>query len=342
MTSSSIARRTIASSILRLPRGGGTTHPLPRRLLSAIVTPSSPVAAVRPFDKLGVVGLGLMGHGIVQAAASSKDVHSAIIAYESETSYLDRGRDRILSSVDRLVSKGKVSNDDASSLLSKITYTTDRDALIDVDLIVEAIIENIDLKNALYADLGARCKPTTVFASNTSSLSISKMALASSRSDKFVGIHFFNPVQLMKLVEVVRTEYTDPRVFENVLHWVTSIGKVGVSCRDTPGFIVNRLLVPNLMQAMSLVERGDATVSDVDLSMQLGAGHPMGPLHLADYIGLDTCLFIVEGWVRDYPNDTSFYVPDVLRRKVERNELGRKTGRGFYNWSGDKRGDPVE
>jgi 3-hydroxyacyl-CoA dehydrogenase len=326
MISSSIARRTIGSI---LPRANHFS-----------TTP-----AVPSFDKLGVIGLGLMGHGIVQTAASaaSKDnVHSAIIAYESDASFLDKGRDRILTSVDKLVSKGKLSSNDAESLNSKIIYTTDKDALDDVDLIVEAIIENIELKNALYADLGSRCKPSTVFASNTSSLSITQMALTSGRSDKFVGIHFFNPVQLMKLVEVVKTEYTDDVVFEDVLDWVKRIGKVGVSCRDTPGFIVNRLLVPNLMQAMSLVERGDASVMDVDLSMQLGAGHPMGPLHLADYIGLDTCLFIVEGWVKDYPNDASFYVPNILRQKVERNELGRKTGKGFYNWSGDKRGDPVE
>lgn len=259
---------------------------------------SSAPAVGAAFDKLGVIGLGLMGHGIAQtaAAAAAKDgVHSSVVAYESDPTFLDRGRDRIASSIDRLVSKGKLESSDAEAILGKITYTTDRDALDDVDLIVEAIIENMDMKKALYSDLGARCKPGTIFASNTSSLSITQMALASGRPDKFVGVHFFNPVQLMKLVEVVRTEYTDRVAFDDILDWVERIGKVGVSCRDTPGFIVNRLLVPNLMQAMSLVERGDATTKDVDLSMQLGAGHPMGPLHLADYIGLDTCLFIVEG-----------------------------------------------
>lgn len=258
---------------------------------------------------MGVVGLGLMGHGIAQTAAMAA-VHSSIVAYESDASFLDRGRDRIQTSVDRLVSRGKLESPDAEALLGRITYTTDRDALNDADLIVEAIIENMDLKKALYADLGARCKPSTVFASNTSSLSITQMALASGRPEKFVGVHFFNPVQLMKLVEVVRTEYTDAVAFDDVIEWVGRIGKVGVKCRDTPGFIVNRLLVPSLMQAMSLVERGDASVADVDLSMQLGAGHPMGPLHLADYIGLDTCLFIVEGTcrMRHFGYDLSYYV----------------------------------
>lgn len=306
---------------------------------------SSTPALDAAFDKLGVIGLGLMGHGIAQtaAAAAAKDsVHSAVIAYESDQTFLDRGRERIQTSVDKLVSKEKMSSGEAEALMGKITFTLDRDALADTDMIVEAIIENMDLKKSLYADLGARCKPTTVFASNTSSLSITQMALSSGRPNKFVGVHFFNPVQIMKLVEVVRTDHTDKAVFDSVLEWVEHIGKVGVSCKDTPGFIVNRLLVPNLMQAIALVERGDASTKDVDLSMQLGAGHPMGPLHLADYIGLDTCLFIVEGWVKDFPDDKAFVVPAILKQKVDRNELGRKTGKGFYHWSADKRGDPVE
>ena len=155
----------------------------------------------------------------------------------------------------------------------------------------------MDLKQDLYEKLGEVCKPETIFASNTSSLSITEMAQFSGRPQNFVGVHFFNPVQLMKLVEVIRTEQTDPVVFDKAYSWVEDIGKVPVSCGDTPGFIVNRLLVPNLMQAMAMVDRNDASVKDIDISMQLGAGNPMGPLHLADYIGLDTCLYIVEGWV---------------------------------------------
>jgi 3-hydroxyacyl-CoA dehydrogenase len=229
------------------------------------------------FDKLGVIGLGLMGHGIAQtaaAAAAKSGIHSSIIAYESDPTFLDRGRDRITKSVDKLVSKDKLSSADAESLLNKITFTTDRHALQDTDLIVEAIIENMDLKKQLYSDLGKECKSETIFASNTSSLSITDMAIASGRPEKFVGVHFFNPVQIMKLVEVIRTEYTDMAVFDKTMKWVEQIGKVGVKCRDTPGFIVNRLLVPSLMQAVLLLERGDATINDIDLSMQLGAGHP--------------------------------------------------------------------
>jgi 3-hydroxyacyl-CoA dehydrogenase len=285
-----------------------------------------------------------MGHGIAQtaaAAAAKHNLHSSIVAYESDQSFLDKGRDRIQSSVDKLVKKEKMSGEEAQALMDKITFTTDRDALNDTDFIVEAIIENMDLKKQLYAELGQTCKPSTIFASNTSSLSITEMAMASQRPQNFVGVHFFNPVQIMKLVEVIRTDHTDEAVFDKTLEWVKAIGKVPVKCRDTPGFIVNRLLVPNLMQAILLLERGDANTHDIDVSMQLGAGHPMGPLHLADYVGLDTCLFIMEGWVKDFPGEGAFVVPATLREKVERGELGRKSGKGFYFWDGEKRGDPV-
>lgn len=249
-----------------------------------------------PFDKVGVIGLGLMGHGICQVAAQS-GVHSQVTAFEPEQRFLDSGKARIEGSVAKLVSKGKISQDEADATLGRIHYTTDMSDLQDADFIVEAVIENMDLKQDLYEKLGVVCKPETIFASNTSSLSITEMSQFSGRPQNFVGIHFFNPAQLMKLVEVIRTEYTDPAVFDKAYQWVNDIGKVAVSCGDTPGFIVNRLLVPSLMQAMAMVDRDDASVKDIDISMQLGAGHPMGPLHLADYIGLDTCLSIVEGWV---------------------------------------------
>ena len=292
------------------------------------------------FDSIGVIGLGLMGHGICQVAATS-GIHSSVIAFEKERKFLDSGKDRILKSIEKLVAKEKLSVEKADRTLGSITWTTDMGALKDTDFIVEAVIENMDLKRDLYTDLGKLCKRETIFASNTSSLSISEMAVFSGREDRFVGVHFFNPVQLMKLVEVIRSDKTDAAVFEKAHGWVEDIGKVAVSCGDTPGFIVNRLLVPSLMQAMAMVDRNDATVKDIDISMQLGAGHPMGPLHLADYIGLDTCLFIVEGWAQKYPNEPSFFVPQCLKEKVAAGNLGRKSGIGFYIWDGDKRGDPV-
>lgn len=297
-------------------------------------------SASSEFDTIGVIGLGLMGHGICQVAATS-GIHSSVIAFEKEQIFLDSGKNRILKSIEKLVAKEKMTAEKADQTLSSITWTTDIDSLKDTDFIVEAVIENIDLKRELYTELGSLCKPETIFASNTSSLSIAEMAAFSGREDRFVGVHFFNPVQLMKLVEVIRTDQTDPMVFDKAHRWVGDIGKVAVSCGDTPGFIVNRLLVPSLMQAMAMVDRNDATVKDIDLSMKLGAGHPMGPLHLADYIGLDTCLFIVEGWADKFPNEPSFFIPDCLKEKVAAGDLGRKSGKGFYHWEGDTRGDPV-
>jgi 3-hydroxyacyl-CoA dehydrogenase len=315
------------------------------------------------FDKVGVIGLGLMGHGIAQVAATS-GVHSQVIAFEQEQKYLDSGKSRIEGSIGKLVSKGKMSQEEADKALQSITFTTDMALLADTDFIVEAVIENMDLKQSLYTNLGQLCKPETIFASNTSSLSITEMAQFSGRPQNFVGVHFFNPVQIMKLVEVIRTEQTDPAIFEKAYNWVGAIGKVAVSCGDTPGtfsfgtslflffanpslnidstgFIVNRLLVPALLQAMMMVDRADASIKDIDISMQLGAGHPMGPLHLADYIGLDTCYFIAKGWVEKYPNEPAFVIPKCLKSMVDAGNLGRKTGNGFYHWEGDKRGDPT-
>lgn len=282
-----------------------------------------------------------MGHGICQVAATS-NLHSSVIAFEAQQQFLDKGKDRIELSVSKLVKRGKLEQDDADRILSNITYTTNPDDLSDVDFVVEAVIENMDLKKEFYTSLGNTCKPEAIFASNTSSLSITDMAEISGRPDRFVGVHFFNPVQIMRLVEVIRTKHTDPAVFDQAFQWVEDIGKVAVTCGDTPGFIVNRLLVPSLMQAMLMVDRGDATVKDIDLSLQLGAGHPMGPLHLADYIGLDTCYYIVEGWTEKYPDEPSFVLPECLKELVEAGHLGRKTGKGFYNWDGDKRLDPAE
>lgn len=282
-----------------------------------------------------------MGHGIAQTTAAT-GAASSIIAYEAEQSFLDAGKSRIETSIEKLVSRDKLSAGDAESLMDRITFTTDLDALKDVDLVVEAIVENLEIKREFYASLGGICDARTVFASNTSSLSVASMAAASRRPDRFVGVHFFNPVQVMKLVEVIRTDDTDDGVFERTVAWVGDIGKVAVRCRDTPGFIVNRLLVPSLMQAILMLERGDASAEDIDVSMKLGAGHPMGPLHLADYVGLDTCLYIMEGWTKDFPGEPAFVVPRSLREKVERGELGRKSGKGFYCWDGDKRGDVVE
>jgi 3-hydroxyacyl-CoA dehydrogenase len=305
----------------------------------------SNAAPVTEIKTVGIVGLGLMGHGIAQMAAN---VGYKVVGVESNNAALDAAKERIDKSLSMLlakdVKKGKLTEEEAkakqASTLGNLTYSIDQSALADCDLIVEAIIEDLDIKIPFYENLGKVVKPEAIFASNTSSLAITKMALASGRADRFVGLHYFNPVQLMRLTEVIKTDHTDPAVFDLAMSWSNSLGKTSVACGDTPGFIVNRLLVPSLSQAILFVERGDATVKDVDVSMQLGAGHPMGPLMLADYVGLDTTLSILEGWVKEYPNEPAFVVPKSLKAKVKAGRLGRKSGHGFYEWNGDKPGQP--
>jgi 3-hydroxyacyl-CoA dehydrogenase len=302
---------------------------------------SSSISPVKEIKTVGCVGLGLMGHGIAQLSASNG---YQVVAVETSEAAIEVGKGRIEGSVDKLlgksVKKGKMTEQEAAAkqdaTLKNISYSTSVSALSECDLIVEAIIEDINIKVPFYENLGKTVKPQAIFASNTSSLAISKMAEASGRPDRFVGLHFFNPVQLMPLTEVIRTDATNTAVFELTEAWAQSLGKTTVSCGDTPGFIVNRLLVPSMAQAVLMVERGDATVKDVDISMQLGAGYPMGPLTLADYVGLDTCLSILKGWKSEFPTEPAFIVPASLEKMVAAGKLGRKSGEGYYIWDGDK------
>jgi len=278
-----------------------------------------------------------MGHGVAQVSAQSG---FEVVAVESTEALCARGKsliDKSLGKVQgRKVKKGLVTQEEAdaeaSKILGRLTTTTDIAALADCDLVIEAIVEDYEVKNPLYTKLGEICKPETIFASNTSSLSITAMGEVSGRPDRMSGVHFFNPVQVMKLVEVVKTEFTSNETDAAVKDYVAKIGKVSVSCKDTPGFVVNRLLVPFIGQAMEMAERGDATPQDIDTAMRLGTGHPMGPLHLSDYIGNDTILFVLDGWKKNFPDDPSFTVPENLREMVAAGNLGRKTGKGFYTW----------
>jgi 3-hydroxyacyl-CoA dehydrogenase len=292
--------------------------------------------------KVGVIGCGLMGHGIVQVAAQGG---CEVVALETDQSFLDKGLGRIEKSVRKLaskaVAKGKATeeqaNQQADAALGRITGSLDRKDLADCDLVIEAIIEDLDAKKALFAALGQICKPETIFASNTSSFPIGEMATASGRPARFVGLHFFNPVQLMRLVEVVRTDDTDAEVFAAARAFGEAVGKAPVSCKDTPGFVVNRLLVPFMVQSLLMLERGDASKEDIDTAMQYGCGHPMGPLTLTDYVGLDTTLYILQGWCKRFPDEPAFEIPKILEEKVAAGKLGRKTGEGFYKWDGDQK-----
>ncbi|HHH29804.1 MAG TPA: 3-hydroxybutyryl-CoA dehydrogenase [Polyangiaceae bacterium] len=294
------------------------------------------------MEKVGVVGCGLMGHGIVQIAAQGGH---EVIALDLDSGALDKGIARIEKSLAKLASKavekGRQSEEEAQAWVrdvrARITPSTDIESLRDRDLVVEAIVENLEIKKKLFAELGEKVQAEGILASNTSSFPIGEMAEASGRPSRFVGLHFFNPVQLMRLVEVVRTEATDEDVFAAARAFGEACGKTPVACKDTPGFIVNRLLVPYMVEAIEMLDRGDASKEDIDTAMQLGCGYPMGPLTLTDYVGLDTTLFILEGWTERYPDEPAFRVPASLRQKVNEGKLGRKTGEGYYSWQGDKK-----
>lgn len=293
------------------------------------------------IERVGVVGCGLMGHGIAQVAAQAG---LAVTVLETQQEFLDSGLARIDQSLSRLAEKavknGKPPEEakrEAEVVRARIRGTTNSRDLAACDLVIEAIVEDLGAKKALFADLGKICKPEAIFASNTSSFPIAEMAEASRRPKRFVGLHFFNPVQLMKLVEVVRTPQTDDDAFATARSFGEAVGKVPVACKDTPGLIVNRLLVPYMVQSLLMLERGDATKEDIDAAMQHGCGYPMGPITLTDYVGLDTTLSILEGWVKRFPNEPAFAIPEILRKKVAEKKLGRKSGEGFYKWQGDKK-----
>ncbi|MDH3937046.1 MAG: 3-hydroxybutyryl-CoA dehydrogenase [candidate division Zixibacteria bacterium] len=243
------------------------------------------------ITKLGICGLGLMGTGIAEIASKAG---IDVVAMEVADKFLEKGMGRINKSLSRAVDKGKLDEAGKKAVLDKIKATTDVNDMADCDLVIEAIVENLDEKIKLYKTLDGIVKKDAIFASNTSSLSITEMGAATDRPGQFCGLHFFNPVPVMKLVEVVKTVATSDATFESAKAFGEKVGKVVVSCKDTPGFVVNRLLVPYLLDAIRALQDGVATKEDIDAGMKLGCGHPMGPLELTDFVGLDTTYFIAE------------------------------------------------
>ncbi len=286
---------------------------------------------MRGIQKVGVVGCGLMGSGIAQAAAAAG--FDTVVRDVSEP-FLEKGRAGIRKSLGRLAERGKITSDDRDTALSRLGFVTELSALSQCDIVIEAVTEDLDLKNGLWRELDRLCPPETIFASNTSSLTIGSMAGATSRPDRFVGLHFFNPVPLMPLVEVVRTGATSRDTFERVYAFAAALGKEPVAATDTPGFIVNLLLVPFLLDAARALERGVASTADIDRAMQLGCGHPMGPLSLLDFIGLDTVVRIADIMVEAYGEDR-YRAPRLLQNLVSAGNHGRKSGKGFYDYSTD-------
>jgi len=283
------------------------------------------------ISRVGVLGCGLMGSGIAQAAATAG---FPTIVRDVEIALLDRGHGAIRSSLERLVQKDKLDPATRDAALAHLRLTTDLAELEGCDLIVEAITEDLALKNELWRALDASAPAATIFASNTSSLSIGDMAAATNRGDRFVGLHFFNPVPLMPLVEVVRAVSTSPETFERAVTFARRLGKEPIAARDRSGFVVNRLLVPYLLDAVRALEQGVASTADLDRGMQLGCGHPMGPLTLLDFVGLDTIVRIAEIMFDEY-REPRFAPPPLLRRMTAAGLYGRKSGRGFYDYSSD-------
>ena len=291
-----------------------------------------------PIQKVGVVGLGLMGSGIAQVAAQAG---FPIVAREVSGELVDKGLKNVEKNLARLVEKGTITDAAKGEIRGRLKGTTNLDDLKDCDLIIEAIIEQLPAKKELYAALEALCPAKTIFASNTSSLSITEMATATKRPDRFVGLHFFNPVPVMKLVEVIRTIATDPAVFEEAVAFGVKLGKTPVRTSDRTGFIVNRLLVQYLLDAVRALEEGVASIEDIDNSMKLGCGHPMGPLTLLDFVGLDTTYYIAHIMFDEF-REKRFAPPPLLKRMVLAGWNGRKAGRGFYDYSDPQKPRPMQ
>ena len=283
------------------------------------------------ISRVGVLGCGLMGSGIAQTAAAAG---FPTVVRDVEAGLLAKGQETIRKSLDRLVEKARLEPAARAGALERLTFTTDLDDLAGCDLVVEAVTEDLALKRELWRALDAACPASTIFASNTSSLSIGGMAAATARPDRFIGLHFFNPVPLMPLVEVVRAVATSAAVFERTLAFARRLGKEPIVARDRSGFVVNRLLVPYLLDAVRALEQGVGSTADIDRGMQLGCGHPMGPLALLDFIGLDTAIRIAEVMFDEY-RETRFAPPPLLRRMVAAGFHGRKSGRGFYDYASD-------
>lgn len=279
-----------------------------------------------------IVGAGLMGSGIAQVAAQAGN---EVTLVEVNDAALQTGLGRIKTSLQRLTKK--LSKEEGEKLvdstLSRIKGSSKiEESVSKSDLVIEAIVENMEIKHKLFSSVDKAAPPAAILASNTSSLSITEIASVTNRKGKFVGLHFFNPVPMMKLLEVIRTKDTSDETYHSVVEWGKSVGKTTIVCKDTPGFVVNRLLVPMLAEAIRMMERGDASPRDIDTAMKLGAGYPMGPFELADYVGHDTTKFIIDGWHKKFPENPLFNPVDSLNKLVEEGKLGVKSGQGFYDY----------
>ena len=281
------------------------------------------------MKKIMVIGAGTMGLDIAQVFARSG---YEVIVRDIKDEIIKASEARLNKSLDKMVEKGKMTAEAKDALIGKMSFTVELAAAADTDLVVEAAIENLEIKKQIFAELDAICKPETILASNTSSISITAIAAATKRADRFIGMHFFNPATVMKLVEVIRGAKTSDETFKAVWDLSVAIGKEPVEVNEAPGFVVNKVLVPMINEAANLLYTGVASAEGIDTAMKLGANHPMGPLALGDLIGLDVCLAIMDTLYNE-TGDAKYAASLLLRKMVRAGELGRKTGKGFFDYS---------
>ncbi|MFW9856859.1 MAG: 3-hydroxyacyl-CoA dehydrogenase family protein [Candidatus Thorarchaeota archaeon] len=285
---------------------------------------------MKDVKKICILGAGLMGNGIAQACAQAG---FQVAMRDIEDKFVENGLNMIKKNLTRGVKKGKITQDEMDAVLQRINGVVDlNEALKDADVIIEAIIENRDLKRKVFAEIDAICKPEVVFASNTSSISITDMAAATKRPDKFIGMHFFNPVPVMRLVEIIKGYETSEETYLFIDELSKKLGKETVLVNEAPGFAVNRLLLPFFLEAVTALQEGVTTVEDMDKAITLGLNHPMGPFTLLDFVGLDTTLFIGDYLYSEF-QDSKYRVPSLLRKMVRAGHFGRKSGIGFYDYS---------
>ncbi|MBV7275692.1 3-hydroxybutyryl-CoA dehydrogenase [Clostridium sp. PL3] len=281
------------------------------------------------MKKICVLGAGTMGAGIAQAFAAKG---YEVVLRDIKDEFVQRGIGGITKGLSKLVTKGKMAQEDADAIVNRITGTTDLNLAADCDLVVEAAVENMEIKKQIFGDLDKICKGETILASNTSSLSITEVAAATNRPDRVIGMHFFNPAPVMKLIEIIKGMATSEETFAAIKELSIAIGKEPVEANEAPGFVVNKILVPMINEAVGIFAEGIASAEDIDKAMMLGANHPMGPLALGDLIGLDVCLAIMDVLYKE-TGDTKYRAHALLRKYVRAGYLGRKTGRGFFNYS---------